>query len=78
MLEITATELKVNLGHYLKIVENEDIWIKRNGKIVAKLSNPNISSVDSIAGILKGKVSEGIDRHSLVAERTAEYAENDD
>ena len=40
-MSITATELKSNLGKYLKLAENEDIFITRNGKVVAKLSNPN-------------------------------------
>ena len=57
MLEITATEFKVNLGHYLDLVPTEDIWVTRNGKYVARLVNPNVSAVDSISGILKGKTS---------------------
>ena len=69
MLEVTATEFKVNLGHYLDLVPTEDIWVTRNGKYVARLVNPNVSAVDSISGILKGKVSEAIDRHSLREER---------
>ena len=39
-MSITATELKVNLGKYLSLAETEDIYITRNGKVVAKLSNP--------------------------------------
>ncbi len=77
MLEITATEFKVNFGHYLDLVPTEDIWITRNGKFVARLVNPNVSAVDSISGILKGKVSDDIDRHSLRTERMEHYAVND-
>ena len=77
MLEITATEFKVNFGHYLDLVPTEDIWITRNGKYVARLVNPNVSAVDSISGLLKGKVSEDTDRHSLRDERFACYAIND-
>ncbi len=69
MLEVTVTEFKVNLGHYLDLVPTEDIWVTRNGKYVARLVNPNISAVDSISGILKGKTPETIDRHSLREER---------
>lgn len=32
-MSITATELKLNLGKYLKLAEHEDIYITRNGKI---------------------------------------------
>ena len=76
-MQITATELKLNLGKYLSLVSLEDIWITRNGKTVAKLINPNVSAVDSISGILKGKVDESIDRHSLNDERAERYAIDD-
>jgi len=78
MLEVTATEFKVNLGHYLDLVPTEDIWVTRNGKYVARLVNPNVSAVDSISGILKGKGSEDIDRHSLREERISRYDAADD
>ena len=78
MLEITATEFKVNFGHYLDLVPTEDIWVTRNGKVVARLVNPNVSAVDSISGILKGKVSKTIDRYSLRDERISRYDAADD
>ena len=76
-MKVTATELKLNLGKYLALVNLEDIWITRNGKTVAKLINSNISSVDYISGILAGKVSEDINRHSLREERLSKYEIND-
>ena len=72
-MQITATEFKLNLGKYLKLVLTEDIWITRNGKIIAKMVNPNVSSVDSISSILDGKVAADIDRHSLRDERFSKY-----
>jgi len=54
-MSITATELKINLGKYLMLAETEDIYITRNGKVVAKLSNPYQDRVDvakSLFGIL--------------------------
>lgn len=54
-MSITATELKSNLGKYLLLAATEDIFITRNGKIVAKLSNPYQDRVDiakSLFGIL--------------------------
>jgi antitoxin (DNA-binding transcriptional repressor) of toxin-antitoxin stability system len=54
-MSITATELKVNLGKYLLLAETEDIYITRNGKVVAKLSNPYQDRVDvakSLFGVL--------------------------
>lgn len=54
-MSITATELKQNLGKYLLLSASEDIFITKNGKVVAKLTNPNQSRVDtarSLFGIL--------------------------
>lgn len=76
-MQITATELKLNLGKYLRLVNLEDIWITRNGKMIAKLINPNISSVDYIAGVLAGKVPEDINRQSLREERLLRYEIDD-
>lgn len=59
-MSITATELKVNLGKYLMLAETEDIYITRNGKIVAKLTNPYQDRVDvakSLFGILPNDVT---------------------
>ena len=52
---ITATELKNNLGKYLLLSATEDIFITKNGKVVAKLTNPYQDRVEvakSLFGIL--------------------------
>lgn len=51
-MSITATELKNNLGKYLRLAATEDIFITRNGKVVAKLSNPYQDRVDIIKSLL--------------------------
>ncbi len=54
-MSITATELKNNLGKYLLLSATEDIFITKNGKVVAKLVNPHQNRVDtakSLFGIL--------------------------
>ncbi|HHT95895.1 MAG TPA: type II toxin-antitoxin system prevent-host-death family antitoxin [Clostridia bacterium] len=54
-MPITATELKNNLDKYLQLAASEDIFITKNGKIVAKLSNPYQDRVDiakSLFGII--------------------------
>ncbi len=59
-MAITATELKANLGKYLVLAETEDIYITKNGKIVAKLSNPNQNRVDiakSLFGVIPADVT---------------------
>ncbi len=77
MTQVTATEFKSNLGHYLEKVLTEDIWITKNGKTIAKLVNPNVSAVESISGILKGRIPDDIDRRSLREERMMHYANDD-
>lgn len=76
-MQVTATDFKLNLGKYLELVKTEDIWVTKNGKTVAKLINPNVSSVDSISGVLAGKVPANLDRHSLREERLSKYAIDD-
>ena len=54
-MSITATELKNNLGKYLLLSATEDIFITKNGKVVAKLTNPYQDRVEvaiSLFGIL--------------------------
>jgi ABC-type uncharacterized transport system ATPase subunit len=51
---ITATKLEVTIGHYLDEITHDDVYIARNGKIVAKLSSPaqdKQAILDSLAGI---------------------------
>ena len=60
MMSITATELKSNLGKYLLLAATEDIFITKNAKVIAKLSNPHQDRVDmakSLFGILPDDVS---------------------
>lgn len=54
-MSITATELKNNLGKYLLLSATEDILITKNGKVVAKLTNPyqeKLNTTRSLFGIL--------------------------
>ncbi len=74
---VTATEFKTNFGKYLDLLLTEDIYITRNGKTIAKVVNPHVSSVDSISGILAGKVPDDLDRKSIRAERISTYAVDD-
>lgn len=73
---ITATEFKTNFGKYLELIPQlqEDIFITKNGKTIAKMSNPQVSAVDSISGILSGY---DIDKTSLREERFLKYESND-
>ena len=54
-MSITATELKSNLSKYLLLAASEDIYITRNGKTIAKQTNPYQDRLD-IAESLFGSV----------------------
>ena len=59
-MSITATELKENLGKYLSLASEEDIFITKNGKVIAKLSSPYANLVEtakSLAGIIPADIT---------------------
>ena len=47
-MSITATELKSNLGKYLDQAATEDIYISKNGKIIAKITSPYKNKLDIV------------------------------
>ncbi len=72
---VTATEFKTNFGKYLEMIAQEDIFITRNGKTVAKVINPQVSAVESLRGLLKDIPSD-IDTDFLREERLSEYEDH--
>ena len=59
-MSVTATELKNNLGKYLILSATEDIFITKNGKVIAKLTNPyqdRVQNAKSLFGILPNDVN---------------------
>lgn len=76
-MTVTATEFKTNFGKYLDMLIVEDIFITRNGKTVAKMVNPNVSAVDSISGMLSGKLPDNYDAKTLREERLKKYEIDD-
>ena len=67
-MSITATELKNNLSKYLLLASSEDIYITRNGKVVAKLSNPYQDRLD-VAESLFGSVPATMTLEEALEER---------
>lgn len=47
-MSITATELKNHLSAYLLLSATEDIYITKNGKVIAKLTGPFQNRVDTV------------------------------
>lgn len=59
-MSITVAELETNLDKYLILAEKEDVYITKEGKIIAKLTNPYVNrqeEVESLFGIIPGKES---------------------
>ena len=74
-MSVTSVELGQNLDKYLALSETEDVYITRNGVVIARLSNPNqigTNSVSSFPGHLptditpKDTIEEGFSRVSAV------------
>lgn len=72
---VTATEFKTNFGKYLELVAQEDVFITRNGKTIAKVINPQVSAVDSLRGLLKNVPSD-LDLDSVREERLSYYEDH--
>lgn len=70
-MSITATELKENLSKYLLLAESEDVYITKNGKVVAKLTNPFQNRVD-IAKSLFGAVPDEMTLEDSNVERLSQ------
>lgn len=69
IMVVTATQFKANIGHYLDTVTNNDVYISKNGKMVAKLSDPmndKMSILNALAGIIP---NENIDLEEIKMER---------
>ena len=74
---ITATELKSSIGKYLSLVEDQDVYITKNGKTVAILTNTKQNKVEAakaLFGIIKND-SESLEQ--IREERLARYESSD-
>ena len=66
---VTATEFKMNFGKYLELVAQQDIFITKNGKSIARMTNPNTNKgeiLDSLVGVIPNAAS---DEDSIREER---------
>ena len=49
---VTATEFKSNIGQYLRLVAEEDIFVTRNGKRVARLTSEKQTKADIVRSLI--------------------------
>ena len=67
---VTATEFKTNLGKYLEMAMSQDILITKNGKNIARLTNPTVDKLallDGLVGIVPQ--DQEIDENAIREER---------
>lgn len=67
-MAITVTELKANLEKYLLLASTEDIFITKNGKIIAKLTSPYKNKLDTVETLF-GSIPDTITLEELREER---------
>ena len=62
---IPASEFRQNFGRYMKLVEEQDFNITRNGKVIGRWTSPyrdKMAIVEQLAGSIHGVVDEEADR----------------
>ena len=60
-MTITATELKNDLSKYLSIAEQENVFVSKNGRIIAKISSPyedKLAKAESLIGLFSSELSD--------------------
>lgn len=48
MTQISVSDLKANTGKYVAMAQEDDIFITKNGKVVAKLVTAKVNKVESL------------------------------
>ena len=59
MTQISLTELKANAGKYVSMVDHQDVFITKNGKLIARLTTAKpdkVASAKSLFGLIQGPV----------------------
>jgi len=76
-MEITATELKTNMGKYLSIAKHQDIFITKNGKKVATLTGPQQKKVEMVKSLFGIIPDDGSTLEQTRVERLSRYENTD-
>ena len=66
---VTTTELRTNQKKYLELSKTEDVYITRNGKIFAKITNPYADKLATLRS-LKGSIPSSMNVEEVEEERT--------
>jgi len=74
---VTAAEFETDIDRYLTLVANEDIFITKNGRSVAKLSGAGQNKVDIVKSLFGIIPNDGTSLTELREERLARYENTD-
>lgn len=69
-MNVSATELKQNLSYYLTASQTEDVFVTKNGKVIAKISNP-FQEKTAIVKSLRGCINVDMMEDEIKEERTS-------
>ena len=72
MTVVTATQFKTNLGHYLDMAAQQDVFITRQGKVAARLSAPAREKVELLDELVGVASSTSLTAQQARAERLAD------
>jgi prevent-host-death family protein len=67
-MQISLSELKINVGKYVDMASEQDIFITKNGKQVAKLVSTKIDRVSAMRSVF-GAIPEDADLDTAKSER---------
>ena len=70
-MQVSLTNLKVNVGKYIDMADTTDVFITRNGKPVAKLVPVKQDKTSSLKSIL-GAIPSEMDYDKIREERLSE------
>ena len=66
---VTTTQLRENQKEYLDLSLKEDVYVTRNGKIFAKITNPYADKIGVLRS-LRGTLSSDMTAEDIRAERS--------
>ena len=66
---VTATQFRARLTYYLSLASREDVYVAKNGKVIAKITGVRVENVKSVSSLF-GILPSGIDEKALLEERT--------
>jgi prevent-host-death family protein len=67
-VQISISELKANAGRYVKMADGEDIFITKNGKLIAKLTSAKVDKREAARALI-GSLPSDVDFDNLRLER---------